>query len=121
MKKLLGFLCLSFFVVHSFAQSNRDGNIAIIPEPVSLTQKEGEFTLPKRVIVETTTGPEMKEVIATLRERFSVPTGSKVVVLGNAQTATIKLILNKKADDVLGKEGYNLDRKSTRLNSSHRT
>jgi len=108
MKKLLGFLCLSFFALHSFAQSNRDGNIAIIPEPVSLTQKEGEFTLPKRVIVETTTGPEMKEVIATLRERFSVPTGSKVVVLGNAQTATIKLILNKKADDVLGKEGYNL-------------
>jgi hexosaminidase len=108
MKKLLGFLCLSFFALHSFAQSNRDGNIAIIPEPVSLTQKEGEFTLPKRVIVETSTGPEMKEVIATLRERFSVPTGSKVVVLGNAQTATIKLILNKKADDVLGKEGYNL-------------
>ena len=108
MKKLLGFLCLSFFALHSFAQSNRDGSIAIIPEPVSLTQKEGEFTLPKRVIVETSTGPEMKEVIATLRERFSVPTGSKVVVLGNAQTATIKLILNKKADDVLGKEGYNL-------------
>jgi len=108
MKKLLGFLCLSFFALHSFAQSNRDGNIAIIPEPVSLTQKEGEFTLPKRVTVETSTGPEMKEVIATLRERFSVPTGSKVVVLGNAQTATIKLILNKKADDVLGKEGYNL-------------
>ncbi|HTD40294.1 MAG TPA: glycoside hydrolase family 20 zincin-like fold domain-containing protein, partial [Mucilaginibacter sp.] len=108
MKKLLGFLCLSFFALHSFAQSNRDGNIAIIPEPVSLTQKEGEFTLPKRVVIETSTGPEMKEVIATLRERFSVPTGSKVVVLGNAQTATIKLILNKKADDVLGKEGYSL-------------
>ncbi len=108
MKKLLGFLCLSFFAMHSYAQSNRDGNIAIIPEPVSLTQKEGEFTLPKRVTIETSTGPEMKEVIATLRERFSVPTGSKVVVLGNAQTATIKLILNKKADDALGKEGYNL-------------
>jgi hexosaminidase len=108
MKKLLGFLCLSFFAMHSYAQGNRDGNIAIIPEPVSLAQKEGEFTLPKRVTIETSTGPEMKEVIATLRERFSVPTGSKVVVLGNAQTATIKLILNKKADEVLGKEGYNL-------------
>jgi len=108
MKKLLGFLCLSFFAVHSFAQSNRDGNIAVIPEPVSLTQKEGEFTLPKRITIETSTGPEMKEVIATLRERLSVPTGSKVVVLGTAQTATIKLILNKKSDDVLGKEGYNL-------------
>jgi len=108
MKKLLGFLCLSFFAVHSFAQSNRDGNIAVIPEPVSLTQKEGEFTLPKRITIETSTGPEMKEVIATLRERLSVPTGSKMVVLGTAQTATIKLILNKKSDDVLGKEGYNL-------------
>ncbi|MDO3625253.1 beta-N-acetylhexosaminidase [Mucilaginibacter sp. BT774] len=108
MKKLLGLLCLSFIALHSFGQSNRDGNIAIIPEPVSLTQKEGEFTLPKRVIIETATGPEMKQIIATLRERFSVPTGSKVVVLSNAQAATIKLILNKKADDALGKEGYNL-------------
>lgn len=108
MKKLLGFLCLSIFAVHSYAQSNRDGNIAIIPEPVSLTQKEGEFTLPKRITIETSTGPEMKEVIATLRERLSVPTGSKVLVLGNAKTATIKLILNKKADNALGKEGYNL-------------
>lgn len=108
MKRLLGLLCVSFIALHSFAQSNRDGNIAIIPEPVSLTQKEGEFTLPKRVVIETSTGPEMKEVIATLRERFSVPTGSKVVILANAQTATIKLILNKKADDVLGKEGYSL-------------
>ena len=108
MKKLLGLLCLSFIALHSFGQSNRDGNIAIIPEPVSLTQKEGEFTLPKRVVIETATGPEMKQVITTLRERLSVPTGSKVFVLGNAQTATIKLILNKKADDALGKEGYNL-------------
>ena len=108
MKKLLGFLCLSFFALLSFGQSNRDGGIAIIPEPVSLAPKEGEFVLPKRVIIETSTTPEMKEVIATLREHFSVPTGSKVVVLNGAQSATIKLILNKKADDVLGKEGYSL-------------
>ncbi|WP_426667295.1 beta-N-acetylhexosaminidase [Mucilaginibacter sp. McL0603] len=108
MKKLLGLLCLSFIALHSLGQSHRDGNIAIIPEPVSLTQKEGEFTLPKRVIIETSTSPEMKQVITTLRQRFSVPTGSKVVILGSSPTATIKLILNKKADEALGKEGYNL-------------
>src|ERR1700759_900210 len=107
MKKLLGFLCLSFFALHSFGQSHRDGNIAIIPEPVSLTQKEGEFVLPKRIIIETSTNPELKQVITTIRERFSVPTGSKVSILGSSPTATIKLILNKKTEDVLGKEGYN--------------
>ena len=108
MKKLLGLLCLSFIALHSFGQSHRDGNIAIIPEPVSLAQKEGEYTLPKRVVIETSTGPEMKQVISTLRQRFSVPTGSKVVVIGSSPAATIKLILNKKADEALGKEGYNL-------------
>src|ERR1700712_3795422 len=108
MKKLLGLLCLSFIALQTFSQSHRDGNIAIIPEPVLLTQKEGEFTLPKRVVIETGTGAEMKQVITTLRQRFSVPTGSKVVVIGSSPAATIKLILNKKADDALGKEGYSL-------------
>jgi hexosaminidase len=108
MKKLLGLLCLSFIALHSFGQSHRDGSIAIIPEPVSLTQKEGEFTLPKRVVIETSTNPELKQVITILRQRFSVPTGSKVVILSSSPTPTIKLILNKKADETLGKEGYNL-------------
>lgn len=107
MKKLLGFLCLSAIAFHSFSQT-KDGGIAIIPEPVTLTKKAGEYVLPKRVVIVSSTQPEMKQVITLLRERLSIPTGAKVTVLNSSQIASVRLILNKKTDTVLGKEGYRL-------------
>jgi hexosaminidase len=107
MKKLLGLLCLSVIAFHSFSQT-KDGGIAIIPEPVTLTKKAGEYVLPKRVVIVSSTQPEMKQVITLLRERLSIPTGAKVTVLNSSQIASVRLILNKKVDTVLGKEGYRL-------------
>jgi hexosaminidase len=107
MKKLLGLLCLSVIAFHSFSQS-KDGGIAIIPEPVALTKKAGEYVLPKRVVIVSSTQPQMNQVITLLRERLSIPTGAKVTVLNSSQIASVRLILNKKTDTVLGKEGYRL-------------
>jgi hexosaminidase len=107
MKKILGLLCLSVIAFHSFGQA-RDGGIAIIPEPVTLTKKAGEYILPKKIIIVSSTQPEMKQVVTLLRERLSIPTGAKVTVLNSSQIASVRLILNKKADTVLGKEGYRL-------------
>ncbi|MDB5026053.1 MAG: family 20 glycosylhydrolase [Mucilaginibacter sp.] len=107
MKKLLGLLCLCVIAFHSFSQS-KDGGIAIIPEPVTLTKKAGEYVLPKRVIIVSNTQPEMQQVINLLRERLSIPTGAKVTVLNSSQIAAVRLILNKKTDTLLGKEGYRL-------------
>jgi len=50
----------------------------------------------------------MKEVIATLRTRFSVATGAHVTVLRDAANPAIKLLLNKTADTAIGNEGYYL-------------
>src|ERR1700712_3384507 len=107
MKKLLGLVCCGVISFHAFSQTSKDG-IAIIPEPVALTKKAGEYVLPKRVVIVTSTQPEMKEVIALLRDRLSTPTGSKVTVVNSAPAAAVRLVLNKKADTVLGKEGYRL-------------
>jgi hexosaminidase len=107
MKKILGLLCLSIIAFHSFGQA-RDGGIAIIPEPVTLTKKAGEYILPKKIIIVSSTQPEMKQVVTLLRERLSIPTGAKVTVLNSSQIASVRLILNKKRDTVLGKEGYRL-------------
>ena len=108
MKKLLGLLCLSIIAYHSFAQSANDGGIAIIPEPVMLTKTTGQYILPKKVIIVASTQPEMKQVITLLRDRLSTPTGSKVTVLNTSQVAAVRLLLNSKADPVLGHEGYRL-------------
>ncbi|HEX3386018.1 MAG TPA: beta-N-acetylhexosaminidase, partial [Mucilaginibacter sp.] len=107
LKKFLGLIGCCVLALQSFGQSTRE-QIAIIPEPVSIAQHEGEYLLPKNIVISAPHNPEMKEVIATLRERFSVPTGAHVTVLAGAASPAIKLILNKTADTTIGKEGYYL-------------
>ncbi len=107
LKKFLGLICFSIITLQAFSQSGKE-RIAIIPEPVSVTQNDGEYVLPKTIIITGSTKPEIKEVIATLKERLSIPTGAHVTVLNSSANPTIKLVLNKTADTVIGNEGYYL-------------
>jgi hexosaminidase len=108
MKKvsLLSICCLMAFL--SFAQNNKSG-LAIIPEPVSVITKDGEFTLPKHILIQAGPQADVKLVTGFLRNKLSASTGLPVTVRNAFSVpATIKLILNTKADTVLGKEGYHL-------------
>ena len=107
MKKIFGLLCCCLLFNYSFGQSNQT-DIAIIPQPVSVTKKIGQYTLPKTVLIAGSTSPEMKQVIALLRDKLSTATGAMVRVLNTSPAAAIKLVLNKKRDTVLNKEGYYL-------------
>ena len=91
----------------TFGQTGKT-EVAIIPEPVTVIENAGHFSLPQNVVIEVGTQPEMKEIITFLKARLSVPTGIPVIVKNIAPSATIKLILNKKADKIIGKEGYQL-------------
>ena len=106
LKRLLGLMCCSVIAFNAFSQTSKE-HIAIIPEPVSLSHGEGEYTLPKTIVVATNTSPEMKQAIATLKG-LSVPTGARVTVLNTAVAPAIKLVLNPKTDTVIGNEGYYL-------------
>lgn len=83
--------------------------IAIIPEPVSVIKNEGYFVLPANVVIQSPAAVELKQAIAFLQERLSVPTGS---FISNVNTpvpnANIKLVLNDKVNHQLGNEGYQL-------------
>ncbi|MES2458317.1 MAG: family 20 glycosylhydrolase [Bacteroidota bacterium] len=93
----------------ALTRSNMAPEIAIIPEPVSLTKGEGHFVLPENVVIQSPALPELKQVVAFLQERFSIPTGSFISNVSTATpTANIKLILNDKAHHLLGDEGYQL-------------
>lgn len=107
MKIIYGLLFFSFISLQSFAQENSSG-AAIIPQPVSVTENAGHFTLPKNIVVESPSLQEMKEIVSFLKDRLSVPTGYSVTVKRTAPGATIQFILNQKTDDVIGKEGYRL-------------
>ena len=83
--------------------------IAIIPEPVTLTKQGGNFILPANIIIQANKSPEIKQTVAFLQERLAIPTGHFVSVIHTPLVAaTFKLIINDKIDPVLGNEGYHL-------------
>ena len=93
--------------VISFGQTKK-AQIAIIPEPVTVTENAGYFSLPQNILIEADAQPEMKQVIAFLKDRLSVLTGIPVIVKNSVPPATIKLILNKKRGMVLAKKVMHL-------------
>lgn len=107
MKKRSGFLFCLFISAIAFSQNNKTG-IAIIPEPVNIVKNTGVFILPKSIIIEAGSQPELKQAVANLKNHLSVPTGMHVTVSNSAPAATFRLVLNKTENAEIGKEGYQL-------------
>lgn len=108
MRKSIVLLLLCFVCLQSFGQT-RQTTIAIIPEPVTMTQHTGSFTLPQNILIEAPRTPDLSEALAFLSEKLTVPTGSVVKLIHNASPdAAIRLQINKAANPTIGKEGYQL-------------
>jgi len=109
MKLKLSLLLCCCLVTHlSFGQSAENG-LAIIPEPVKVITNDGQYTLPKYVVIEAGAEAGMKPVTDYLKHKLTTSTGAVVTVKNSfAAPAAIKLQLNSKADTTLGKEGYHL-------------
>ena len=81
----------------------------LIPAPVSETINAGHFVLPHHIVIEARDGEELAPTLEDLRKHLSVPTGYTVTMTQKASPdATIRLVLNPKADATLGSEGYAL-------------
>ncbi|MBD1393456.1 beta-N-acetylhexosaminidase [Mucilaginibacter glaciei] len=105
MKKISLLVCNCLLSAVAFSQQS---GIAIIPEPVKITPHTGQYVLPKVITVQAASLPEMINVTDLLKEKFSSATGKMVNISKVAPAAAIKLVLNKKNDAILGKEGYYL-------------
>jgi len=105
MKKNLFFAFFSLLTCQVFSQSN---TVSIIPEPVSVKLSNGVFTLPKNVIIEAGSQPQLQQTIAFLKQRLSAATGSTITVTNPATSPTVSLILNRTTDAAIGEEGYRL-------------
>ena len=91
------------------SESISTNEIAIIPEPVRLVKQAGHFILPHIITIQVGKSPELKQTVAFLKERLSIPTGYDVnVVNPPVANPTIKLIINDEEDSTLGTEGYHL-------------
>ena len=106
MKKILALSGIFICLVSGAQTAKKD--IAIIPEPLSVKQGAGYFTLPQNIIIESGTQHGLQQSVAVLKDRLSVPTGNKVSVSNSATNATIRLVINKSVDASIGKEGYQL-------------
>lgn len=101
-KILFVFSCV-LFSVFSFAQSR----ISVIPQPVSIQEKAGEFILPKTISINAPKSSELATTIDVLRKKLSVATGYNTI-LSTVNNATIVLKLNNNTDNTIGDEGYKL-------------
>src|SRR6188768_1858594 len=82
--------------------------VSIIPEPVSLQQKEGVYNFKTQVVIEEgSTNLAVKKIADWLKEKLSV-TGLPVSIASTAEKADIHFFLNKTANNTIGKEGYQL-------------
>ncbi len=82
---------------------------ALIPQPVSLITRQGNFILPKHVLITAPSQADVRLVTAYLKNKLTTSAGSLVTIKSASSIpATIKFILNTKADTLLGKEGYHL-------------
>ncbi|WP_018627484.1 beta-N-acetylhexosaminidase [Niabella aurantiaca] len=81
--------------------------IALIPEPVSLTEQNGVFVLPQNVTISVPAKADLGHTYALLKERIA-NTGATVQEQKENAGATISLVLNKSRDSRLGDEGYTL-------------
>ncbi|WP_259069983.1 beta-N-acetylhexosaminidase [Mucilaginibacter sp. X4EP1] len=108
MKKVFLVINCLFVSVLSFAQVTKTAP-AVIPEPVSLITKQGDFILPKHILIAAPVQADVRLVATYLKNKLTTATDNQVLVKSAFSTpATIKFALNAKADTVLGKEGYHL-------------
>lgn len=83
-------------------------NIAIIPEPVILTQKTGEYILPASIKIVAADNQSINYASAYLQKKLTTATGYAVSIGNNATANGIQLLLNQPANSLTGKEGYTL-------------
>src|SRR5262245_46072502 len=95
-------------ILSSALSAISQNEISIIPEPVKLTRNDGKFVWPPKICINADQHPGLKQAIADLTARLTIPTGYHVELV-NSQSATITLRLNKNAVPELGNEGYQLN------------
>src|SRR6186713_1770323 len=82
--------------------------VSIIPEPVSLQQKEGVYNFKTQIVIEEgATNLAIKKIADWLKKKLSV-TGLPVSIASAAAKADIHFSLNKSVNNTIGKEGYQL-------------
>ncbi|MGZ5134143.1 MAG: beta-N-acetylhexosaminidase, partial [Flavitalea sp.] len=107
MKSFSLIVLFSFCMVCAFSQSGSE--LALIPQPVSVEKRNGQFQLGASTgIVSSDNSVEIQKVTSMFSEAVRRSTGYPVPVQGSKgdMSSVISFSINKTQDAVLGKEGY---------------
>ena len=103
MKKLV-FAFILFQALNSFSQAPE---IALIPEPVSISKGNGSFTLPESIIISVDKNDATRKVAEQLSKQLTIATGKKVSIeQAGSNKATINMAIASNAST--NTEGYRL-------------
>ena len=106
MNKLVCLVVSMLFSLSIFSQTARE--IAIIPEPVSIQQLKGTFTLPSKISIYAFNPQVLKQSVEVLKQHFKKAAGQSATSVTSSALSTISLQLNSVGNNTLGKEGYQL-------------
>lgn len=109
MKRFLLVLSFAFLIHFGFGQST--GEISLIPQPVSIEKKNGQFQLNGSTAIVADGDQEVQKIVALFAEGARKSTGFSLSIRTskNDLSSAISFSINKTQDAVLGKEGYTLD------------
>jgi hexosaminidase len=103
--KYLLVLALLFVVIPCFSQTTT----VIIPEPVSIVQKQGVFTLQDNISISIPGNHnDVAKVARYLSNAIAASTGYKSSIQDNGNAGQVHFIIAATPDKELGDEGYNL-------------
>ena len=109
MKKILFLSIVILINSIVYSQKNSKNIIALIPEPFSIKQQEGTFTLPQEINIFTTNNEEIKNMATRLAGQLSTVTGYKISIKENSTPVAKSIVLAIADDKTINPEGYRLE------------
>ncbi len=108
MKKFILSIFIALFFMNMNAQkTNSFSTLNVIPEPVSVVEKQGVFKLPQKISILRPAAADNDVAVDFLVKRLREATGNQVTVKDSGK-ATIQLLLNATQNPEIGNEGYTL-------------
>lgn len=104
---LVVLLAVNVFV-YSQRASRRRIAVSLIPQPVSLVQGTGDFTIPEQVTIITSKNAALTKIAKQLADRISTSSEYSVTIKEGTVPVTRSIFLSLSSDASIPKEGYRL-------------
>lgn len=106
-KNILFFLFVSILST-TYGQHTKSRSIALIPKPVSLIQKDGEFVLPAIITIISPQADEIKRIANQLSKQITTASRYKTKLQVGKSAATNSILISLSDDNTIPDEGYRL-------------